>query len=478
MAVGPDFSNSYQNILLWIDHRAGKQTKEINKTGHDLLRYVGGQMSIEMEIPKVKWLKENMPKGTFEQCKFYDLADFLTHKATGSEARSFCSVVCKQGYIPVGVDGTVKGWSEVFLNYIGLSELVEDGFRRIGGVINENGVYKSAGETVGHLTEQSAKELGLHAKVAVGSGVIDAYAGWIGTVAAKSNLGAKDTETEAAATHRLAAVAGTSTCHLVMSDDPVFVPGVWGPYRDVAIPGKWLAEGGQSTTGQLLHHVITTHPASKELHNLAKQKSTSPFVILNERLEELVKQQSAPSIPYLARHFFFYGDLYGNRSPIANPAMRGSIIGQSMDVSLDALAIEYLAAVEFIGQQTRHIVEALNTAGHQITQIYLSGGQCRNNILTKIMATCTGLPIVMPKYIDGAVVLGAAMLGAKAASGRKTRIMDVMSKLSGPGAVVVPDERDSVNGKLLNVKYKTFLDQAEQQQQYRKAVNEALGEDD
>ena len=94
-------------------------------------------MSIEMEIPKVLWLKNNMPKDLFARCKFYDLADALTHMATGAESRSLCSAVCKQGYVPVGVDGSVKGWQEDFLKEIGLEDLCEDDFKRMGGV---NGV--------------------------------------------------------------------------------------------------------------------------------------------------------------------------------------------------------------------------------------------------------------------------------------------------------------------------------------------------
>lgn len=94
-------------------------------------------MSIEMEIPKVLWLKNNMPKELFDRCKFYDLADALTFMATGDEARSFCSTVCKQGYVPVGVDGSVKGWQEDFLKEIGLEDLTKDNFKRLGGV---NGV--------------------------------------------------------------------------------------------------------------------------------------------------------------------------------------------------------------------------------------------------------------------------------------------------------------------------------------------------
>ena len=91
-------------------------------------------MSIEMEIPKVLWLKNNMPKELFESCKFYDLADALTHMATGNETRSYCSTVCKQGFVPVGVDGSVKGWQEDFLKEIGLDDLCKENFKRMGGV--------------------------------------------------------------------------------------------------------------------------------------------------------------------------------------------------------------------------------------------------------------------------------------------------------------------------------------------------------
>lgn len=135
--TGPDFANrdgNDRNVVLWLDHRPVEETQKINATGHKLLKYVGGTMSIEMEIPKVLWLKNNMPPELFNRCKFYDLADALTHMATGGETRSFCSVVCKQGYVPVGVDGSVKGWQEDFLQEIGLPELCEDNFKRMGGV--------------------------------------------------------------------------------------------------------------------------------------------------------------------------------------------------------------------------------------------------------------------------------------------------------------------------------------------------------
>ena len=421
MAVGPDFDDSLENIILWMDHRAEIETNEINETNDDCLKFVGGKMSIEMELPKMKWLKNHMPKNMFNECKFYDLADFLTMKATGKETRSFCSVVCKQGYIPNGITNR-NGWSKEFLQKINLPELAANNFAKLGGLDCVNGKYLTTGETIGPLNAKSAKMLGLTTDCYVGSGVIDAYSGWIGTVAASTNLPIpelieqdKDKSGLSKATGRLAAVAGTSTCHICIEEKEVLVPGVWGPYRDVLGKSYWAAEGGQSMTGALLAHVLSKHPAYAELGIMSESSNLSKFEYLNSRLENLKKIRKERSVVALAKNLFFYGDFHGNRSPISDPNMRASVIGQSMDTSLDSLAIEYLAACEFIGQQTRQIVEKMEESGHNIKAIFMSGGQCRNGLLMRLLADCTGLPIVIPRYIDAAVVFGTAMLGAVAA---------------------------------------------------------------
>lgn len=420
-AVGPDFMDHKENIILWMDHRAEDETNVINATGDKALKYVGGQMSIEMELPKIKWLKHNRPKG-LDDLKFYDLPDYLTHKATGSEARSFCSTVCKQGLVPIGVDGSTTGWSKEFLEQIDLPELVENSFEKLGGIPGQTGTWLSAGDIVGKLTPKAAEQLGLTTECVVGSGVIDAYAGWIGTVAGKVNLPSHpdlSEDTDGSMENgcgRLAAVAGTSTCHIAMTKEPCFVQGVWGPYKNVFGPGFWLAEGGQSCTGALLAHVLSTHPSHGELVQLAESSNLSKFDYLNLVLENMVMETNSRSVVALAKHLFFYGDFHGNRSPIADPHMRASIIGQSMDSSVKDLALQYFGACEFIAQQTRQIVEEMEKSGHSIKCVYMSGGQCRNGLLMRLLADCTGLPIIVPRYIDAAVVFGSALLGAVAAS--------------------------------------------------------------
>lgn len=506
--TGPDFSNdgNDRNVILWLDHRPIEETKKINATGHNLLRYVGGTMSVEMEIPKVLWLKNHMPADLFARCKFYDLADALTHLATGNETRSYCSTVCKQGFVPVGVDGSVKGWQEDFYRTIGLEDLVEDNFKRMGGVDGvvspfpfccfalesepeltvstlQNGTYLSAGELVGSLSERAAEQLGLPTGIAVGSGVIDAYAGWIGTVGAKVNLGSDCLDENSAkndvsqAFTRLAAVAGTSTCHLAMSQNPVFADGVWGPYRDVLIPGFWMAEGGQSATGELLKYILETHPAYAETTAASKALGQNIYDFLNDHLREMADGVGAPFLGYLTRHYFFYGDLWGNRSPIADPNMRGAIIGMTSDKTSDGLALLYYAAMEFIALQTRQIIETMVEAGHNIRSIFMSGSQCQNDILMDLIATACGMPVLIPRYVNAAVVHGAAMLGAKAASvddkGNTEPLWDIMDRMSKPGKTVRPDTHRGKN-TLLEAKYEVFLEQCRTQRDYRNKVDMAL----
>jgi ribulose kinase len=117
-----------------------------------------------MEIPKILWLKKNMPSRCFEKCHFYDLPDYLTYRATGSGKRSACSLVCKCSYIPE------SGWQADFFSKIGLGDLVDSHYRQLS-----TGEILNAGLPVGSgLSGAAAAELGLLEGTPVGSAVIDA----------------------------------------------------------------------------------------------------------------------------------------------------------------------------------------------------------------------------------------------------------------------------------------------------------------
>ena len=88
-----------RNVIVWMDHRAIAEAGAINETRDDVLRYVGGSISPEMEIPKLLWLKRHLPQSCSSAGHFLDLADYLSFRATGSPARSMCTVTCKWNYL-------------------------------------------------------------------------------------------------------------------------------------------------------------------------------------------------------------------------------------------------------------------------------------------------------------------------------------------------------------------------------------------
>src|SRR5260221_941824 len=60
VSVSPS-GNDTRNVIVWMDHRAIEQAERINATKDEVLKYVGGVISPEMESPKLLWLKEQMP---------------------------------------------------------------------------------------------------------------------------------------------------------------------------------------------------------------------------------------------------------------------------------------------------------------------------------------------------------------------------------------------------------------------------------
>ncbi|TIS07920.1 MAG: ribulokinase, partial [Mesorhizobium sp.] len=183
-----------RNIIVWMDHRATEQARRINGTGEDVLRYVGGTISPEMETPKLLWLAENMPRTFAAAWQFMDLADFLTWRATGSLARSTCTVTCKWTYL-----AHEARWDDGYFRKVGLGALADEEFARIGTEVVAPGSALPDG-----LRSKAAAELGLLPGTPVAAGMIDAHAGGIGSVGARG--GAGDVTT------RMAYVFGTSAC--------------------------------------------------------------------------------------------------------------------------------------------------------------------------------------------------------------------------------------------------------------------------
>ncbi|RMC34345.1 FGGY-family carbohydrate kinase [Paracoccus alkanivorans] len=407
-----------RNIIVWMDHRAVRQAERINATGHPVLRYVGGVISPEMETPKILWLKENMPQSYRSAWQFMDLADFLTWRASGDLARSTCTVTCKWTYL-----AHESRWDPDYFRQIGLTELADEDFARIGRQVVAPGTPLGQG-----LTAEAAAEMGLRPGTPVAAGLIDAHAGGIGTVGV-----------EGRPQDNLAYVFGTSSCTMTSTDEPVFVPGVWGPYYQAMVPGLWLNEGGQSATGAAIDQLLSFHPASAEAREAAG-KAGQPLPVW------LAGQASAaaPSLSSaidLADGIHVVPEFLGNRAPFADPHARAMIAGLGMERDVDNLVALYIAGISGIGYGLRQIIETQEQAGATVRRIVISGGAGELDLVRQLLADAVNIPVVAVSA-EQPVLLGSAILGALAA-GHFREMRQAMESMSHMSRECLPDSAAS-----------------------------------
>lgn len=417
-----------RNIIVWMDHRATDQADRINTTKHRVLKYVGGKISPEMETPKLLWLKENMPETYNNAGHFFDLTDYLTWRCSDDLARSVCTVTCKWTYM-----AHESSWDKSYFDQIGLGDLAENSFARIGSRVVDPGTALGCG-----LTADAAKDLGLVAGTPVAAGLIDAHAGGVGTVGASG----------ASSSSRMAYVFGTSACTMSSSKNEAFIPGLWGPYYSAMVPGLWLSEGGQSAAGEAISHLLKLHPAYEEFKKLAEGNGFSLPNYLLTLIDERVT--SASEAVLLAKQIVVVPEFLGNRAPFADPEARAVVSGLDLSTDMESMLGLYVAGILGLGYGLKQILDVQAENGVKPDTVVISGGAGESPIIKQLLADAANIRIASPGTKEP-VLLGAAMLGAVAGGGHASLIssMEAMSTL---GDIYLPIETSLAENHLARFK--------------------------
>ncbi|NOZ31881.1 MAG: HAD-IA family hydrolase [Alphaproteobacteria bacterium] len=388
------------DTIAWFDHRARAEARECTNSGHEIVGYSGGVVSPEMEIPKIMWLKRHLPQ-TWARIGFlFDLADFLTWKATGSLKRSRSTLTAKWAFMA----HQEPGWRHDYFQTLGIADMFER------GQLPQSA--SAPGEPVGPLVADAARDLGLTPKCTVATGMIDAHAGALGVL---GNFAGKPEHL-----HRhLGLVAGTSSCIMALSSDKRQAPGLWGPYYGAVLPGVWLNEGGQSAAGALLDHVI-------ELHCAGGAPTRERHGRILARIGVLRRREGTN----FASRLHVLPDFHGNRSPVAEPDALGVISGLDLDTSFDSLCRLYWRTAVGIALGLRHILETLQQHGYGIDTLHMTGGHTSNPLLLELYGDTTGCTIATHEQSD-VVLLGSAMAAATAA-GHFSDLATACGKMVGP----------------------------------------------
>lgn len=437
ISVSPT-GESERNIVMWMDHRAAAEAAEINATGDRALAFVCGEVSLEMELPKILWLRRHMAEQHTHVWRYFDLADYLVWRTTGADVASTCTLACKWNYL-----AHEKRFSDTLLAAVGLNDLYNWVPPRVLPV----------GARAGILTGEAAAHLGLKPGIPVATGMIDAHAGALAL-------------TGAAPSGALAMIAGTSVCHLAVAQNAISVPGVWGPYFGALLPEWWLNEGGQSAAGSLLDWTVQQSDVWPELRAEAQRSGRSPFAIVNTWVAELEQQETWPTA-----RLHVVGDHHGNRSPRADAAAHGVACGLTLETGKPRLARQYLATLQAIAYGTREIIAAFQQAGHRIDRIVACGGATKNPLWMREFADATGRPIHQTTEND-AVTLGSAILAA-AASGAFSDLGSAAAAMVKPGRVITPR---SPTLAFHNAKYAVYSDLHAEARTHREAMAPFLRE--
>ena len=408
-----------RNVIVWMDHRSVAEAHGINETGDEVLRYVGGSISPEMEIPKLLWLKRHLRASFDAAGHFFDLADYLTYRATGSLARSMCTVTCKWNFL-----AHEKRWSAPYFQRLGLEEFVAEKYARIGTDILAPGSPLGSG-----LTPEAANELGLQQGTPVGAALIDAHAGGIGAIGGRLTADAAVNVCD-----RMAYIMGTSACIMATTVEPRFVPGVWGPYYSGMVPGFWLNEGGQSAAGAAIDHLLRAHPAHAEASAAARREGVDLIEFLERRI--MARMGSAGAAALLAADVHVLPEFLGNRSPYADPDSRAVIAGLDLDTDFGAMERLFVAGLCGLAYGLADVIDAFAEHAVESKFIVMAGGASRSPLVRQIMADTTGLTVALPQTQEP-VLLGAAMLGAVAGGGYRS-IGETMESMSALGRLSEP----------------------------------------
>lgn len=376
--------------LLWMDVRAHAEADAVLATGDAALSINGagqGPVSAEWMIPKALWLKRNEP-AVFEAAHtICEYQDFLTLRLTGERCASLDNAGLRWHYNSRG-----SGWARGILAGLGLEALEEKWPARV----------VAPGDVVGTLTSAAAQALGLRPDVKLVQGGADALIGMIGLGVARPG--------------QLALITGSSHLQFGVTEAPLHAPGVWGAYPDIVYPGRWIVEGGQTSTGSIINWLRRLTGGTLDLAEMNRKAE-----LLEPGCDGLIVQD----------HF------QGNRTPYTDPLSRGAIVGLTLAHEPQHI---FRAIMEGIGFGTRAILDAFKAGGYASTEITVGGGATASALWMQIHADTAGLPVRIPASAD-APSTGSAVLAAHGA-GRFATIDDGIAAMVKPGRAIDPRPRE------------------------------------
>jgi len=360
-----------RSALLWMDNRSSLQSQQIFNTNHPVLKRSLAGVSAEWMIPKLLWLKDN-DADTFERTRYFmEQADYLTYRLTGLFALSINHITHRWFY-----NDRQGGWPVDFYNAIGLKEVVRKFPTRI----------LRLGELAGELSSAAGEAMGLRPGTRVAEGGCDAYVGMLGLDVTKPG--------------RAAFIAGSSHLVLPITDKEINIKGIFGAHPDCVIPGLFVLEGGQVSSGSIVKWFKDNFAVEERAE--AQRRNIDPYDVLTEK---------AAKVPIGSEGLIVMDYWQGNRNPYTDYRVQGAIWGLTLKHRAEHV---FRAILEGVAFGTENILRTLSENGLHVGALYISGGTAKSEFWLQMHADVSNIPIYVPEFTE-ATILGTAICAATGA---------------------------------------------------------------
>ncbi len=442
------FEKGFENnpnamVILWKDHSAIKEAKEINdlvaKHNLEYLKYSGGVYSSEwfwakiLHIIRIDESVMNSAYSWMEHC------DYLTFNLIEeSNLSNFKRSRCAAGHKAMWH----KSWnglpSKEFLNSLDpyLGNLRDNLY---------NETY-SSDYAAGSLCGKWAKKLGLNTKTIIGVGTFDAHAAAIGAKVDKNFL---------------VKVMGTSTCDITIGDSKLLskkvVRGICGQVDGSVIPGYYGLEAGQSAFGDFLawFKEILQWPLEnilKKIDSIDNIQKNQIISICEEKLiEELTdaasKIKDDSGIPNSLDW------INGRRTPDANQNLKAALSNLTLGSGSPEIFLSLIYSICF---GSKKIIDRFELEGVEIKKIIGVGGIARKSpFIMQTLSNVLDLPVSICKS-DQTSALGTAIFAA-VSSGIYKSIHDAIKIMGSKSDIIYfPEKSEVLRLKILYNKYNQF----------------------
>ncbi|MCU0455428.1 MAG: ribulokinase [Bacteroidales bacterium] len=398
LSLRPSFEEDPDAMfVLWKDHTAVREAVEINEVakswgGIDFTKFEGGIYSSEWFWAKILHVLRSSRKVRESAFSWVEHCDWIPALLTGNTdplklRRGRCSAGHKAmwhedfGGLPdekflVKLDPLLKGLRDRLF-----SETV------------------TCDATVGTISAEWAKRLGLPTDVKIGAGAFDAHLGAVGGEITP---------------YQLVKVMGTSTCDMLVAPmeeaGGKLVAGICGQVDGSIVPGMLGLEAGQSAFGDIYAWFsrLLLWPVNEMVTKMDWLDEKTRTRIVSESSDRIIAELSrqAENIPPEESSLVALDWLNGRRTPDANQALKGAITGLSL--GSDAPRI-FRALVEATAFGSRMINERFISEGVRIDGVIAIGGVAKKNpFVMQIVCDVLNMPIKVAAS-DQTCALGSAM---------------------------------------------------------------------